>query len=313
MRSQNARRGLAAAGVLCLLAGVVVAQDAAVARRARFPAGEDALYLPRPSVLRALSLGHVELAADLVFIRAVIYFGTELQQKGEARWLENYLDTITQLDPRWKTPYRWAGVVTMYNGRPITNREVMLSSHFLELGVQKFPDDWELPFMLGCNQLFELTSDDPAQKAEWRRSGGEWIRHAALVGGAPPWVPLLAATIMRQEGEEEAAVRHLEQVYVSTQDEQTRNELRNRLIGLHARIDLARELRERQEFERTWKRTLPYVPADLFVAIGPPAPPRMDPAALSPLAGAPVEPSDDSDGTAARSPPPRAAPSPKNP
>jgi hypothetical protein len=283
MLTQNARRGLTAAGVLLLLAAVVVTQDAAVARRARFSTA-DMMYLPRPSVLRAASLGHVELAADLVFIRAVIYFGTELTQKGEARWLEKYLDTITALDPRWSTPYRWAGVVTMYNGRPITNRDVLLSSHFLELGVHQFPDDWEMPFMLGCNYLFELHSDDAAQMAKWRRTGGEWIRHAALVGGAPSWVPLLAATIMRREGEDEAALHHLEQVYVTTQDEQTRQEVRNRLVGLHAKLDLAREARERQAFEADWRRTMRYASADLFVAVGPPAPPRMDVAALSPLA-----------------------------
>lgn len=283
MVSTNARRGLAAAGVFLLLAGVVVTQNAAVARRSRFPAGDDTLYLPRPSALRALSLGHTELMADLVFIRALIYFGSQMEQKGEYRWLDNYLDTITELDPKWKTPYRWAGVATMYNGRTITNDMVMASNHFLELGVRQFPEDWELPFMLGCNYLFELHTSDPRQKDEWRGTGGEWVRHAAIVGGAPAWVPLLAATIMRQEGQEEAAVRHLEEVYVSTQDEKTRQEVRNRLIGLHAKIDFARETRERQAFERAWKATLPYAPADFFVAVGPPAPPRMDPAALSPL------------------------------
>jgi hypothetical protein len=288
MSMPNARRGLAAAGVCFLLAGAVVAQNAAVAMRAHLPAGDDTLYLPRASSLRAMALGHTELAADLVFIRAVIYVGTELQQKGDARWLENYLATITDLDPSWKTPYRWAGVVTMYNGRPITNREVQLSSHFLELGVRHFPDDWEMPFMLGCNYLFELKPDDPVKKAEARRIGGEWIRHAALVGGAPPWVPLLAATVMRQEGEDEAAVRHLEQVYVSTQDEHTRDEIRNRLMGLHARIDLQREARERKALEWAWRHTLPYAPIDLYVAIGPAAPPRMDVAALSPLADEPA-------------------------
>ncbi|MCU1278007.1 MAG: hypothetical protein JWM53_1553 [bacterium] len=274
---------MTAVGVLLLLAGLVVAQDAALGRRARFPAAEDVLYLPQPSALHGLALGHDELAADLVFIRGLVYFGTQLEQKGEYRWLENYLDTITKLDPRWKTPFRWAGTATMYNGRPITNAAVMMSTHFLERGVQQFPDDWELPFMLGTNYLFELKSDDPKQRDEWRRIGGEWIRHAAIVGGAPPWVPLLAATIMREEGREEAAVRHLEEVYVTTQDDKTREQVRNLLVGLHAKIDLAREERERKAFETAWKSTLPYAPADLFVAVGAPRPPRMDVQALSPL------------------------------
>jgi hypothetical protein len=283
MLGDNARRGISAAGVLLLLAGLVVAQDAALERRARFPAAEDLLYLPQPSALHAMSLGHDELAADLVFIRGLVYFGTQLEQKGEYRWLENYLDTITQLDPRWKTPFRWAGTATMYNGRPITNAAVTMSNHFLERGAQQFPDDWELPFMLGSNYLFEMKSDDPKQREEWRRIGGEWIRHAAIVGGAPAWVPLLAATIMREEGRQEAAVRHLEEVYVSTQDEKTRAQVRNLLVSLHAKIDLEREERERKAFETAWKSTLPYAPADLFVAIGAPRPPRMDVAALSPL------------------------------
>ena len=286
MASQNARRGMTAAGVLLLLVALVFAQDAANRRRAAFPAAADVLYLPQPSALHALALGHDELAADLVFVRGLVYFGSQLEEKGEYRWLENYLDTITQLDPRWKTPFRWASVATMYNGKPITNKMVMLSNHFLERGVRQFPDDWELPFMLGCNYLFELHTDDPKQRDEWRKVGGEWVRHAAIVGGAPSWVPLLAATIMRQEGREEAAVRHLEEVYVSTQDERTRNEVRNRLLSLHAKIDLQREERDRAAFEKTWKATLPYVPADLFVAIGPPRPDRMDVAALSPLGSA---------------------------
>ncbi|HEX4459346.1 MAG TPA: hypothetical protein VIA18_15310 [Polyangia bacterium] len=284
MSSANARHGLAVVGVLLLVVAVVVTQNHAVALRAKFPAADDTLYLPRASVLRAVSLGHTELAADLVFIRALIYVGAELSHKGSQRWLENYLDTITQLDPSWKTPYRWAGVATMYNGRTITEADVRLSNHFLELGVRQFPDDWELSFMLACNYLFELHPTDERQKLENRKIGGEWIRHAALVGGAPSWVPLLSATIMRQEGEDEAAVRHLETVYVSTQDERTRNEVRNRLIGLHAKLDLEREARERKAFEQAWHQTLRYAPPDLFVAVGPPAPTRMDLAALSPSA-----------------------------
>jgi hypothetical protein len=298
---------MTAAGVLLLVAAVVVTQDAALSRRAQFPAAEDVLYLPRPAALRALSLGHDELMADLVFVRGLVYFGTQLEQKGEYRWLENYLDTITQLDPRWKTPYRWAGVATMYNGKPIQNDMVHLSNRFLELGVRQFPDDWELPFMLGCNYLFELKTTDHKLREEWDHAGGEWVRHAAIVGGAPPWVPLLAATIMRREGQEEAAIRHLEEVYVSTQDERTREEVRNRLVSLHAKIDLAREERERRAFESAWHATLPYATADMFTAIGAPRPPRMDVEALSPLAG--VSAAAPADRDAAPSPPSPPSPS----
>jgi hypothetical protein len=279
--NDRAARLATALAAAALVAMTVFVHDRAVARQSHFRSEDDLLYLPRPSVLRTLALGHHELVADLVFVRAVIYFGGELAHKGDYRWLENYLDTIVKLDPHWKTPYRWAGVATMYTGRTITNDNIKVSSHFLELGAREFPSDWELPFMLGCNYLFELKTDDPRERANWQRQGGEWIRHSAIVGGAPSWVPLLAATILRKEGQEEAAVRHLEEVYVSTQDARTREEVRNRLKSLHAKIDFEKAERDRIAFESAWHETVPYAPPDFFVVLGPERSRRLDVAELA--------------------------------
>src|SRR5207237_8390245 len=118
--------------VFLLCAGVVWMQNRALDRRSRFAAEEDVLFLPKSGALRALSLGHHELMADFIVIRALVYFGSELTSKGDFRWLDNYLQTAIDLDPEWRAPYKWAGVATMYNGRPITNQMVMQSSHFLE-------------------------------------------------------------------------------------------------------------------------------------------------------------------------------------
>jgi hypothetical protein len=155
------------------------------------------------------------------------------------------------------------------------------SIHFLELGVKQFPDDWELPFMAGCDYLFELHTDDPDERRRNDRAGAELIRHAALMRGAPSWVPLLAATLMKKEGREEAAMRHLEEVYVSTRDEKTREEVKNRLMAMHARIDFAKAERDHKAFELAWRRYIPYAPAELFVALGGARTPRMDLAELA--------------------------------
>jgi hypothetical protein len=286
MKNDSARRGMIlAAGVFLLLAATVVVQDRALEQRSHFPAEEDLLFLPRSNALKALSLGHTELAADLVVIKALVYFGVQISAKGDFKWLENYLQTAVDLDPRWRAPYKWAGIATMYNGQKITNSSVMLSSHFLELGVKQFPGDWELAFMLGCNYLFELHTDDRAQREAWTRQGAEWVRHAAIVGGAPPWVPLLAATILRKEGQEEAAVRHLEEVYLTTQDDKTKEEVRNRLMALKSKLDLGKAERDRAEFLKQWKDNLPYAPPDFFVIVGPRRSPSLS---LKDLASDPI-------------------------
>lgn len=271
-------------GALVVFAMAVLwwAQDRALAHRASLQSEDDVLYLPRPSVLRAVSLGHTELVADLVFVRAVIYFGAQLQGPREFRWLENYLSTIVALDPDWEKPYRWSAVATMYNGRTITNDSVAISNRFLELGVQHFPHNWEFPFMLGCNYLFEMQPTNDRERAEWQRIGGDYIRRAALVGGGPPWVPLLAATILRKEGATDAALRHLEEVYASTPDPRTKEEVRNRLISLQRSVDVERTESGRRAFEAEWKKSYPYLSPDLFVLVGPVRPATLDYRALAP-------------------------------
>ena len=241
-------------------------------RRATLPPEADLLYLPRTEVLRSISLGHTELVADLVWVRAVVYAGEEMGHHGRMRWLDRYLETIVSLDGDFKRPYKWAGVITMYNGRVITNPMVRDSNHYLELGERTFPDDWEFPFMLGCNYLHELKTEDPAQKQEWKRQGAEYIRRAALLRGGPPWLPLLAATLYSQQGQEDVAIRHLEEIYASTEDPKVKEEVRNRLLSLKASSD-ARHIEEtRAELERGRKAWAPYAPTDLYIMVGPPHP-----------------------------------------
>ncbi len=280
MRSKH---GVIAALILAVALPLTLLTQASLLRlRDALPSDDDVLYLPRPAVLRAMALGHHELAADLVFVRAVIYFGTQMQARKDFRWLDNYLQTIVEIDPQFEKPYRWAAVATMYNGKTITRADVYASNHFLELGMRAFPNRWEYPFMIGCNHLFELHPVDDAEKQKFRRIGADYMQRAALVGGGPAWIPLLAATILRKEGEEDAAIRHLEEVYAATPDEQTKEEVRRRLIGLRTRVEVERAAADRKRFDDARKKSFPYISPDLFVLVGERFVPQLDYRQLAP-------------------------------
>ena len=268
-------RALALAGLVATLTSLTMWSHAeATYRRASFRPEDDLLVLPRAEVLRVGSLGHTELFADLVWVRAVVYTGTEIVHHGPLKWLDRYLETVIALDPQFRRPYQWAGVITIYNGRGITNDMVAQSSHFLELGTQHFPNDWEFPFMLVCNYLHELHSDDPRQRTEWRRQGAEYVRRAALIGGGPPWLSVLAATIYTREGENDLAIRHLEEIYASSEDPRVREQVGYKLTQLRARTDAERIDRARLQLEQGWRAWAPYVPLDLFVLVGEARPDR---------------------------------------
>ena len=263
-------------------AAMLLSYRGVLERRSRFPPEDDILYLPRVGALKVMSLGHHELTATMVFVRATVYFGGELASKDKKfTWLDNYLDTIISLDPQFELAYRWAGSATMYNGQQITNEAVQRANRFLGRGVEHFPKSWQLPWMIGCNYLFELKTEDPKQKAEWERIGGDWIRRAALVGSAPSWAGLLAAQIMRKSGRDEAAIRYLEEVYATTTDEETRKEIRNRIVSMRSALEVEQLDRSAREFAEGHRQTVPYGHPDLYVLLGKRRSPRLDPEFLA--------------------------------
>lgn len=267
-----------ALGLAAALVGVALAGGAhhfTASRRATFPPEQDVAYLPSATALRIGSVGHKELLADLLFMRAVLYFSTQLTGARNYEWLGPNIDMINELDPHFRAPYLFGSRATMYNGLPITNEMVMLSNHFCEKALVQFPNDWEFAFTVGCNYLFELKTTDPKQKAEWQRKGGEMIRRASLVGGGPAWLAGLAAKIMSDEGQADAALRYLEEAYLSVQDDKEREDIRLLLIAKRA-ANVGRLAAARDAFNSAWAKNLSYAPSDLFVLVGEPPSPRLD-------------------------------------
>ena len=268
---------LAAAGGLAATGG---AHHITAARRVAFPPEEDIVYLPSAKALHLGALGHDELLADLLFIQTVLYFSTELTGTRNYDWLDHHIDVINQLDPHLREPYLFGTRATMYNGRPITNEMVLSSNHFCEQGLKQFPNDWEFPFALGCNYLFELKTTDPKQKAIYQRKGGEMIRRASLVGGGPVWLSGLAAKIMSDEGQADAAIRYLEEAFLSAKDDAERENIRSLLVAKRA-ANVGRLTAARDSFNAAWEAQLPYAPSDLFVLVGEQRSPRLDLAFLT--------------------------------
>jgi tetratricopeptide (TPR) repeat protein len=92
--------------------------------------------------LRSISLGHDLLLADLIWLDAVQYIG------GHARnmnldVLYQYLDTVTDLDPRFVYAYQVGELLLPQEGR------IDLAVLLARKGMKNNPERWELPFYLG--------------------------------------------------------------------------------------------------------------------------------------------------------------------
>lgn len=274
-------RARAAAGAVVVALGALGAITLlclrqASALRATWPPEADTYYLPSSRTLRLASLGHHELAADLVAARGNVYFGTQIMTKGQQRWLSQYVNTAADLDPHFHRIYLAGAAMLVYNGKTITPETVLEASALLERATAVFPLDWEIKFQLGFNYLFELpklVSADDARVADWRQRGVEALRQAALFQGIPDWLPNLVARMLTKSGGDEMAIRHLEQAYAVASSEEARAQIRYKLKELRGEQFYRQLEEEHRRFEKMLQDRYPYAP-DAFSVIAGPRRPR---------------------------------------
>ena len=260
---------LAGATLVTLLSVTAMARSSALSAGGDREPAEELRYLPRPDLLRAASLGHHELIADLLWMKAVVYFGEMFMRptRASSAQLERYLDTLLTIDPWFEGVYRWAGSMFIYRTGRVTRSDVLRANRFLERGTQLFPRAWELWFILGTNLLFEIRPVNEAERRHYRHLAANAIARAADLPAAPEWVATLAATLFQREGELLAAIQLLERSIAIT-PEARRPALYGKLAQLRSQEAALRVERETSALERAWRDNLPYVPVELFTLIG---------------------------------------------
>lgn len=261
---------LAGLGGLCALSFLCLAHTTHL--RASWPPEADTFYLPPSSALRIACVRHTELLADLIHARANVYFGTQMHARVPTKWLAQYLDAAIDLDPKFQRLYLAGAAMLIYNGQKISPDMVLAAIHVLQRGHQAFPFEWEFPFQIGFNFLYELPQDageDDPRVPGWRQQGVEMLRHAALYEGIPYYIPNLVARMLTKSGADDLAVRHLEQSYAVATNPEARTQIRNKLFQLRGKLFSAQLEENLQVFSRMIEERFPEAPEAFSLVVGP--------------------------------------------
>jgi len=180
-----------------------------------YPSFENPVFLPDVKALRLFSLGFEGLAADFVWIKGAIYFGSNYRKRGfRFPWMARLLDLATDLDPLYYDIY-WYGSSLL--------PDVRQSIRLLKKGMKYFPDNWKFPEMIGFNYHYYLKD---------YKSAGKFYEIAATKPGHPPFVPSLASRFYTKAGELEAAIRVLKGFYDTTKRKDLKREFGLRIVQL---------------------------------------------------------------------------------
>jgi tetratricopeptide (TPR) repeat protein len=196
------------------------------ARHRQLDAGQEALLIPSPKLVRALSLEYKPLAADYYWTRTVQYYGNKrAQHDANLNLLWPLLDVTTQLDPNLIVAYRF-GATFLAEPQPRGAGRPDLAVQLIERGIQANPDYWRLYEDLGFVYYFNLKDYPNAANAFLEGSKNP----ASMV-----WMKILAAKIMEEGESPETSAFLWTEVYNSSTDPQIRN---NALVHLQLlRVD----------------------------------------------------------------------------
>lgn len=232
---------------------------------------EDVYYLPPDNWLQLFSLGYREAAADLIWMRSLVYFGEELSHRGPVENLYHYADAMLALDPYFMKVYSWAASCALYRTGEITVKDARRAIAYLERGVALFPDDGELAWTLGANYLYELSPmlKTAEEKEEARRKAVEHLAVAVRRGAGPAWLVLSTATELGRLGQREQEISHLEEVYGQLTDPEVKRQVSLRLERLRNSTFVEALNRTYEELDAEQRRSFPYVDRGLFLLLRP--------------------------------------------
>ena len=263
------RSALAIAVVIGCVASAQALDRVALEERATWPRTEDyAIFLPSPEAAPIIYAGFREVAADITWVRLLVYYGTSMIGEADYRYLELFIDNVIALDPMFERAYSWAMRAVTYRHARATQDEFQKSLAYARKGMDMFPDNYEFFFEAGILCTHDIYVEDPDELRRYRELGADYIDQAARRPDAPTNLATLAAALRTKLGQKQRALRNLREMILITENKKAREVLlqRYRDIAKQAFPDEAR--RAMEALDEAWRREVPYAGPSMYILLG---------------------------------------------
>jgi len=165
---------------------------------------KELLFMPNGKYLKAVSLGHATLVADIVYLWAIQYY-SDYDREDRYRYVEHVFgDVIGELDPAYTDPC-WLGAIILTTEA----QDVDAGLRLLDKGFARNPGAWILPFLAGweCDRVKRF------------EQAAVYFDRAARVPGAPPEMFRLKAGMTARTGNLREAIARWEDVLADTRND----------------------------------------------------------------------------------------------
>ena len=177
------------------------------------------LYLPSERFLKGVALGFDEILSDILWIKALAYFGGHAVTDQDYTWLGHILDIVTSLDPLFSYPYEFGGIIlTTEVG------DVEKSNSLLKKGMENVPKSneryWYYPFFIAFNHMY--------YKNDYK-TAAHYLEIASKFPQSPSYLPLLVSRLYSNANSLDVAITFLSEMIKSSQKPELKEKLKQRL------------------------------------------------------------------------------------
>lgn len=184
----------------------------------------EALYLPDPGAVKALSFGYGAALSHLLWFDTISYFGKHFKKDQSYPWLYHMCDLVTELNLSLLHVYTFCGTMLSWEAS-----ESDKSLEILSKGEAALQSSWELPYLMGFTYYY--FKKDPTHAAPF-------FLKASQKEGAPVFLKTLAAKTLSVAGDDEEAISFLTLSIQTTPEGEGREALRKKLASIISKRDL---------------------------------------------------------------------------
>ncbi|MBU8921541.1 MAG: hypothetical protein KOO63_06955 [Bacteroidales bacterium] len=202
--------------------GVMVISARSVETIAQQKTALEVSYLPSSEFMQMASLGYRNLASDLLWFKAVQYYGGYVLAQNGIRLFSHLADVITDLDPKFVGAYKLSAlIITEDLG------EYEEGVKLMEKGLRNNPDDYWLTYEMGF--LHYLGGRDYA-------AAEKYFRLAATIPGADERAARFAADAAKKGGDYESSIELWAELADNSDDKYIRDLARKYIAEIEARM-----------------------------------------------------------------------------
>jgi tetratricopeptide (TPR) repeat protein len=185
--------------------------------------GSSIIYIPSGKFLKYAVFGYSGLAADMIYLWAIQYYGS-YEIADRFAYLDHIFAIIAELDPRYTDPYEVGSMIASQEAR-----DIPLALRILDRGFEKNPDMWLFPFEAGHIAQIRLKDYDLAR---------EYFRKAMDLPGAPDFTKRLYANAALKVSDYKTSWETWLEVYNTATDDLVKKIASNHLYQVKSEMDI---------------------------------------------------------------------------